>query len=110
LSGDVTASTRTTLLNFEDCDDVLTPRQAAAVAKVGHNQLLAAIRRGELEAARLGPSTIRVTRVGLMRWLGLLPPPQPPPPPERARLRWDEVEIVEKMPTRPEVVEKLPRH
>jgi excisionase family DNA binding protein len=54
--------------------DVLTAREAAAILRVGRNQLYQAVANGELRAVRIG-RTIRIPKQAL---LDLLAPSEPP--------------------------------
>ena len=54
--------------------EVLTAREAAAILRVGHNQLYQAIARGELGAVRIGRS-IRIPKHALLDLLATASPP-----------------------------------
>jgi excisionase family DNA binding protein len=54
--------------------EVLTAREAAAILRVGRNQLYQAVARGELGAIRLGRS-IRIPKQALLDLLTASPPP-----------------------------------
>lgn len=54
--------------------EVLTAREAAAILRVGRNQLFQAIGRGELGAVRIGRS-IRIPRQALLDLLASASPP-----------------------------------
>jgi excisionase family DNA binding protein len=54
--------------------EVLTAREAAAILRVGRNQLSQAVSRGELGAIRIGRS-IRVPRQALLALLAAASPP-----------------------------------
>ena len=54
--------------------EVLTVREAAAVLRVGRNQLYQAVARGELGAVRIGRS-IRIPKQSLLHLLTASPPP-----------------------------------
>jgi excisionase family DNA binding protein len=58
--------------------EVLTAREAAAILRVGRNQLYQAVARGELGAVRIG-RTIRIPKQALLELLA------PASPPKRAR-------------------------
>ena len=60
--------------------EVLTAREAAAILRVGRNQLYQAVARGELGAVRIGRS-IRIPKQAL---LDLLAAASPPPPAQTA--------------------------
>ena len=49
--------------------DVMTVEEAADFLRVGRNALYDAIGRGDIPHRRIG-KTIRLSRVGLVRWLG----------------------------------------
>ena len=54
--------------------EVLTAQEAAAILRVGRNQLYQAVARGELGAVRLGRS-IRIPKQALLHLLTASPPP-----------------------------------
>jgi excisionase family DNA binding protein len=54
--------------------EVLTAREAAAILRVGRNQLYQAVARGELSAVRLGRS-IRIPKHALLALLASVSPP-----------------------------------
>jgi len=60
--------------------EVLTAREAAAILRVGRNQLYQAVARGELGAVRIGRS-IRIPKHALLDLLTVASPPAPSPPP-----------------------------
>ena len=53
---------------LEAVADVLTVEEAAAVLRIGRNQLYDAIGRGEVPHRRIG-KTIRLSRAVILRWL-----------------------------------------
>jgi excisionase family DNA binding protein len=59
--------------------EVLTAREAAAILRVGRNQLYQAVARGQLDAVRIGRS-IRIPKQALLE---LLASPRPPASPRR---------------------------
>jgi excisionase family DNA binding protein len=54
--------------------EVLTVREAAAILRVGRNQLYQAVERGQLQAVRIGRS-IRIPKQALLDLLGHHSPP-----------------------------------
>jgi excisionase family DNA binding protein len=56
--------------------EVLTAREAAAILRVGRNQLYQAIGRGQLRAVRIGRS-LRIPKQALLDLLGSGSPPAP---------------------------------
>jgi excisionase family DNA binding protein len=54
--------------------EVLTAREAAAILRIGRNQLYQAVARGELDAIRIGRS-IRIARQALLALLASTGPP-----------------------------------
>jgi len=54
--------------------EVLTAREAAAILRIGRNQLYQAVARGQLDAVRIGRS-IRIPKQGLAGSPGLCQPP-----------------------------------
>ena len=59
--------------------EVLTAREAAAILRVGRNQLYQAVARGELDAVRIGRS-IRIPKQALLNLLAVISPPAARPP------------------------------
>jgi excisionase family DNA binding protein len=59
---------------------VLTVSEAAAILRIGRNQLYQAVGRGELGAARVGRS-IRIPKHALLDLLTVTSPPAAGPPP-----------------------------
>jgi excisionase family DNA binding protein len=56
--------------------EVLTAREAAAILRVGRNQLYQAVGRGEVGAVRIGRS-IRIPKQALLDLLAVASPPSP---------------------------------
>jgi excisionase family DNA binding protein len=59
--------------------EVLTAREAAAILRIGRNQLYQAVGRGELGAVRIGRS-IRIPKQALLALLTAASPPAASPP------------------------------
>jgi excisionase family DNA binding protein len=59
--------------------EVLTAREAAAILRIGRNQLYQAVARGELDAVRIGRS-IRIPKQTLLDLLTVASPPAANPP------------------------------
>ena len=57
-------------MNIDDFPDVGKVNEVAQVTRYDRKSVYGAIARGELQAVRCGRA-IRVTKVGLLRWLGL---------------------------------------
>ena len=73
MAGETAPSDRTTAgsaVNLFDYPDVLKVVEVASFARLDIKTVYGAIERGELSAVRCG-RVIRVTRVAVLRWLGL---------------------------------------
>ena len=63
-------------MKFDDAPDVLTVSEAAALARMGRNQMYEAIHRNEIPAVRVGARSLRVSKAALMEALGVPPTSQ----------------------------------
>ncbi len=73
MAGETTPSDRTTTgsaVNLSDYPDVGKVNEVAQVTRYDRKSVYGAIARGELQAIRCGRA-IRVTKVAMLRWLGL---------------------------------------
>ena len=65
-------------MNLSDAPDVLKVSEVSMCSRCERKSVYGAIERGELQAVRIG-RTIRVTKVAMLRWLGLNEDLGPPP-------------------------------
>jgi excisionase family DNA binding protein len=63
-------------LKIEDWPEILTPKEAAKLARLHHDTVYNAIKSGSLKCGRTGryrTGHIRITKAAFLKWLGMQP-------------------------------------